>query len=477
MTLDGVSGYFINLDRSVERKKAIEADLQRLGLLDRYRRFDASAFDRAVTAQHAVPSFSTPSLTGNWRSHLEIMRCHGDAKALLHVCEDDIRLSQGFAAHFEAIRWPEVWDIVFFDLFVPNRRSVFKIFRSALKHYLLHREYSMLDLDQTGYNGGMSSYIVNPASIDKLLRLLDFEDASKHGIAQIDRYVSQLIAQRRIKAYAVVPFLTSLNVHHGDSTLHEYPNPTLMQGLYTLRKSFAVDEVTSLAAIDNAFLELPAEAEQAPAVAVPSPFRQEALFASPLQLFVVPEAASINADLLEDVRRWCQNGNDGYRSSFGGKRSKIEVFDDPSPAVQRLLPYVQNAITHYLQTHLAQMLKVEPGMDFDIDVVSWAYLLEPGDFMRPHLHPDGFISGVYYIKVPGGSQNDEGAIVFQAPDTGRSLVLHPTTVVDAMTFHPQEGSLVLFPSYLPHYVNPFRSGERAVIAFDVTLQLKGALPS
>ena len=116
------------------------------------------------------------------------------------------------------------------------------------------------------------------------------------------------------------------------------------------------------------------------------------------------------------------------------------------------------------------MIKIESNMNFNFKITPWAYLLSAGDFMKPHVHPDGFISGCYYVQVPQNNNSDEGAIVFEAPDYSRSLSNVPTTANNSTILRPKEGNLVLFPSYLPHYVIPFKEGNRAVIAFDIILE-------
>ena len=94
--------------------------------------------------------------------------------------------------------------------------------------------------------------------------------------------------------------------------------------------------------------------------------------------------------------------------------------------------------------------------------------------MKPHVHPHGFITGVYYVKLPQNIKtNDDGALVLMAPDNARSLVRNPSTVADSVTYRPREGDLIIFPSYVPHYVNPFKKDTRAIIAFDVQLSTTG----
>jgi len=466
-----ISGYYINLDSSEARRLDFQKQLDSGELSDFYNRFDATAFDVHVTSKISIPDHTTKSLLGNWLSHLEIMRCHKSADTLLHICEDDAKLPKNFLSYIGNLKFPEQWDIVLLDCFPVKNVASHRQIHECMNVFATSKNISVLSANKLGYNGGMSSYLVNPASIEKLLHLLNPLNSQ---FAHIDHHLASLIQQGVVEVYTTLPFISSFSEHAENSTL-QGKHDALVAHLYTYRKACYIDTFTSIDACDDAFLNylrVSFDYPEAPLRESSDAFRQELLFSAPLQIFKVPSATTLNVGLFEDVKRWCRQPNDGYRSSYGGRRSYEDIFSDPSPNVQQLLPYVQLCITHYLETHLASMIKLSDEADFDIDVTPWAYYLTQGDFMKPHLHPDGFITGVYYVHVPKGKERDEGALIMMAPDTGRSLLPHPSTVADSVTYRPEEGELIIFPSYVPHYVNPFDSGERAVIAFDIKLNSK-----
>ncbi|MFK5985239.1 MAG: putative 2OG-Fe(II) oxygenase [Pseudomonadota bacterium] len=470
--LENLCGFYINLDSSSDRNEFLQQHLSTRGLLEKYQRFNATALDKEKVATATVPKFSTPSLMGNWLSHFEIINQNIKNDFPLHICEDDIYFPDAFLSHLNKIHLPKQWDILFLDAFLPKEFFIYEQFRPCLKKFLNDDQISLISLNDLGFNGSTTSYIINPDSKQKLSQLLDFNTNSSN-IAFIDQYLSQLILHNKIKAYCTFPFLTSLSAHAHKSTLQDVEDE-MMSHLYHYRKSIFIDTLKDINTVDSAFLEVTRCAlnePKQPIQTTPNPFHQELLFAAPLQIFHVPNATELNAGLFNDVQRWCNKPNDGYRSSFGGQRSYEDIFEDSSEYVQQLLPYIQESITNYLSTHIESMIKVTNESNFDIDVTPWAYLLQVGDFMKPHLHPDGFITGVYYVKVPTDITTDEGALVLMAPDTGRSLVPHPSTVADSVTYRPKAGDLLLFPSYIPHYVNPFKNSERAVIAFDIKLKL------
>ena len=99
----------------------------------------------------------------------------------------------------------------------------------------------------------------------------------------------------------------------------------------------------------------------------------------------------------------------------------------------------------------------------------WATVLDRQGHQIPHIHPSAWLSGVYYVKLPSliERQNPdcEGWIEF-----GRTLPEFPgTDTPHTRLIRPEEGLLVMFPSYFPHSTVPFDSDEiRISIAFDMT---------
>ena len=103
----------------------------------------------------------------------------------------------------------------------------------------------------------------------------------------------------------------------------------------------------------------------------------------------------------------------------------------------------------------------------DYRIQSWSTILDAEGHQLSHLHPTGWLSGVYYAQVPPElSKNDpknRGWLEFGG--SGYDLPAHngPVKLVA-----PTEGGLVLFPSYFLHRTIPFQSKtQRISIAFDL----------
>jgi len=84
-----------------------------------------------------------------------------------------------------------------------------------------------------------------------------------------------------------------------------------------------------------------------------------------------------------------------------------------------------------------------------------------------HIHPDGWISGSFYIKMPKNRTKNEGAIRFSLHGLDYPI-FNKNKKIPSFEYVPKEGDLVLFPSSLFHSTIPCHSDEeRKMIAFDV----------
>jgi uncharacterized protein (TIGR02466 family) len=98
---------------------------------------------------------------------------------------------------------------------------------------------------------------------------------------------------------------------------------------------------------------------------------------------------------------------------------------------------------------------------------AWA-IVYPGDGHQvTHIHPSGWLSGVYCVGVPKTCSDDprSGCLVLGSSDLLEVSVDPPWGIRD---IRPARGNLVLFPSFIPHATLPTKSlGSRISIAFDV----------
>lgn len=99
----------------------------------------------------------------------------------------------------------------------------------------------------------------------------------------------------------------------------------------------------------------------------------------------------------------------------------------------------------------------------------WATVNAPGTAHAQHSHPNNFLSGVYYVQTQAGAET----INFHDPRAQTGIIRPPVTELtaqntDQVVVKVQNGTLLVFPSYLPHSVAPNESGGlRISISFNV----------
>jgi hypothetical protein len=100
----------------------------------------------------------------------------------------------------------------------------------------------------------------------------------------------------------------------------------------------------------------------------------------------------------------------------------------------------------------------------------WTIRQTEGQYQELHTHPAGNISGNIYISAPDlqeGSAASDSQLQFRLPQTRD---INRFIMVDTWKYTPTPGTVILFPSHLPHTVYPWKGdGHRTVMAFDARL--------
>jgi len=225
-----MQGCYINLERSTDRRAAMDAQLQRFGLTGVRRH-------AAIDAQTLIPGDAaiTPGERACFLSHTEALTRANPGEALL-VLEDDAQLSEalpavlrsGALAQLEA----EGCDIAFLECQpVTSTQHLLALWQSlqkrlppqgsdAPRHALTGIDF--LDA-RTLYNWGAVAYLVTPKGLRILPTLL--QEAIKHGPQQpYDLTLGSFLRDGRLQGTVLSPFLaTPAWGSHADSTLGSPP--------------------------------------------------------------------------------------------------------------------------------------------------------------------------------------------------------------------------------------------------------------
>tara|TARA_B110000977_G_C11082438_1_gene493348 strand:+ start:454 stop:1056 length:603 start_codon:yes stop_codon:yes gene_type:complete len=181
---------------------------------------------------------------------------------------------------------------------------------------------------------------------------------------------------------------------------------------------------------------------------------------------------SVNLDIdNSSVYSYCKKEkiNDTGRqvSNDGGWQSnnidEVTSVPELSELVNQIFFYSSAALDCYNYDSTNKMLKI---------INMWININDDKhSYNKQHNHSGSTMSGVYYVK---GNENS-GKICFPRPSledyiiqtTGRVTETNQFTYSEA-GYAPEEGKLLLFPSYVPHYVETNQTNdERISIAFNI----------
>ncbi len=99
----------------------------------------------------------------------------------------------------------------------------------------------------------------------------------------------------------------------------------------------------------------------------------------------------------------------------------------------------------------------------------WINVLAQGAAHKAHSHPNNFLSSVYYIRTHPGADT----VNFHDPRNQTGIIRPPVVELtaentDQVVVRVKNGTLLIFPAYLQHSVDPNRSEEERIsISFNI----------
>jgi len=179
--------------------------------------------------------------------------------------------------------------------------------------------------------------------------------------------------------------------------------------------------------------------------------------------------AEFNAALAEHIRAHPTLQPEPHdKTTIGGSQTG-ELMTEPEGAAAVLEGAIREAVGAYI-SGLTANLDTHPyvsGLPAKWHLDTWGVILRAQGHQGPHFHPEGYISGVYYVSVPdevSNAESDEGHIEFGRTAEAIGGMAEPLLRV----VKPEAGTMLLFPSYFYHRTIPFDSDTpRICVAFDV----------
>jgi uncharacterized protein (TIGR02466 family) len=100
------------------------------------------------------------------------------------------------------------------------------------------------------------------------------------------------------------------------------------------------------------------------------------------------------------------------------------------------------------------------------------------EFDEWHVHPTGWLNGVYYVQVPAAilaGQDEAGCVAFGLPDG--PVGSQAANEYGISTVRPRQGAMLLFPSHFYHRTFPHQLAERRIVITFELRPVKGARAS
>jgi uncharacterized protein (TIGR02466 family) len=189
------------------------------------------------------------------------------------------------------------------------------------------------------------------------------------------------------------------------------------------------------------------------------------LFPTVLLRRMMPDAKSKNRRLRKIILQREKEDPGVTQSNVGGWHSTADLWDWPNSEVRDLCDWVKRAA----EEMTASVMPVQPGDEIRAEPYggAWANVLRDGGYNKVHNHPGSVWSAVYYVASgdPYPDPPGNGAFEFMDPRPGN--VYGGKEILT-----PVPGLLMMFPSWLYHYVNPHQGdSERISIAWNLNVEV------
>jgi uncharacterized protein (TIGR02466 family) len=163
---------------------------------------------------------------------------------------------------------------------------------------------------------------------------------------------------------------------------------------------------------------------------------------------------AINLDF--NKSNYTSNTN-GHTSFYTGSLLQLDLFKD-------LQIYIDRAIK-------LSLIEKEKNNDFDLRWLDfWYTIYSKGTNVEEHFHPNSIISGIFYLKCPENC----GDIIFLDNNYNFKNFCVNTSPLKTFTYPklfrltPEEGMIILFPSWLNHTTDLNKSEEdRIMFSFNL----------
>ena len=153
------------------------------------------------------------------------------------------------------------------------------------------------------------------------------------------------------------------------------------------------------------------------------------------------------------------------KTTVGGFQtpSGVNLFKSPTGKIEQLKSIIINELDVYHKKYINKSCSYIKKWPFQNYLNGWYVVLKKQGYQSPHIHPGGWLSGVIYLKVVPSLDKNEGAIEFSLNGENYQDINS-----SKLTYQPELGDIVFFPSSLHHWTIPFSTDtDRVIVSFDL----------
>jgi tetratricopeptide (TPR) repeat protein len=187
----------------------------------------------------------------------------------------------------------------------------------------------------------------------------------------------------------------------------------------------------------------------------PAGFSDIAAFNAALAEEILSNPNKISEFPVDEANR----GSSRVDNLFTGRRPEL---------IELLLGAFQRAVAAYVPEPLGEFDPWPGARPAAARLQSWGLIQRGGEYEEAHIHPSGWLSGVYYVQVPSVASADgagPACIEFGPP---ASVAERFPGLMPTRRYAPRDGMLLLSPSHYQHRTIPSGVDEHRIsVAFDV----------
>ena len=181
----------------------------------------------------------------------------------------------------------------------------------------------------------------------------------------------------------------------------------------------------------------------------------EYFFPTLIYIKKLPNAEKLNQYLEPRIIKWSQQNKGVAKTNAGGWHSETNMNKK-----EEYNPLTKELFNMQEEIYKKENLSRKPVMGN-----MWANINGPGNYNRPHVHPNSLFSGVYWIKTPENSGN----LMLYDPRPGTHMSMPnrtdgklPPELWREVQYSPKAGTCIMFPSWLWHEVKPNQSSDTRI---------------